>query len=230
MEKNLMRSVSRSFSLISILTLTLTIMVIGCGGDNGGSKPVIPDTAAEFTERGWGRFEAGDLDGALSDFNAALALDAGYGPAYLGQGWSRLSLAASTASMEPAAAGFDSAFVHGQTGADCLSGRAAAHLGVGGNEGYLSAVSDALSALQLSPSFTFAHRNSFNSTDVRLIIAFAHAGRNQFPDALAAADEVSDSGITEVDPETWVVGGETYKSFQAAVLAHLQALSDRHSG
>jgi len=212
------------------LTLTLMATVIGCGGDDGGSKPVVPDTAAEYTDRGWGRFEAGDLDGALSDFNAALALDADYGPAYLGRGWSNLSLAASTASMELAAAGFDSAFAHGQTGADCIGGRAAAYLGVGGNEAYISAASDALSALQLSRTFTFAHRNSYNSTDLRLITAFAHAGRNQFPDALAAADEVSNSGITEGDSETWVVGGETYNSFQAAVVAHLQALSDQHSG
>lgn len=210
--------------------MILSITLIGCGGDDGGSKPEVPDTAAEYTVRGWGLFEAGDFSGALADFDAALGLDAGYGAAYLGQGWSRLSLATSTTSMELAAASFDSALAHGQTVADCLSGRAAAYLGVGGTQAYISAISDAHLALQESPDFTFSHRTSFDSTDLKLIVAFAFAGQDHFPAAISSADEVENSGIVEGDPGTWVVGGVTYESFEGAVLAQLQKLSDKFSG
>jgi tetratricopeptide (TPR) repeat protein len=230
MEINLMSPVSRSVKPISICVLILIIAVIGCGGNGGGSRPDVPSTAAEYSERGWERFEAGNFDGALSDFDDALGLDANWGPAYLGQGWSRLSLATSTSSMQLATASFDSALTHGQALTDCLSGRAAAYLSIGGNPAYISAISDALLALQFSPNFTFAHRNSFNFKDLRLIIAFAFAGQNHFPTALSAADELSDSGIVQGDSGTWVVGGVSYNSFKGAVLAQLQKLSDEHSG
>jgi len=225
-----MHEVSRSTMLVSGCVLMLMTTVVGCGGDGGGSKPDVPATAAAYTERGWGRFEAGDFDGALSDFDDALGLETNYGPAYLGQGWSRLSLATSNTSKQLATASFDSALAHGQSVEDCLSGRAAAYLGVGGNPSYISAISDALLALQSSPDFVFAHRNSFDATDLKLIIAFAYAAQDHLPAALSAADEVADSGIQQGDSGTWVVGGESYDSFKGAVLAHLQKLSDEHAG
>lgn len=208
----------------------MTMVLFGCGGDDGSSKPSVPATAAEYTERGWGRFTAGDLDGALSDFDSALGLDGNYGPAYRGQGWARLSLAASNTSMQLASASFDSAMSHHQTQADCLGGRAAAYLGMGGATAYMLAATNAGAALLASPDFTFEHRNSFDATDLKLIIAFAYGARGFYVDAISAANEISDSGIQEGDSETWVVGGNRYDSFVGAVLAYLQKLSDEHAG
>jgi tetratricopeptide (TPR) repeat protein len=216
---------------LPVVALLAIIAALGCGGDDGGgSKPDLPATAAEYTERGWERFESGNFDGALSDFDAALGLNGNYGPAYLGQGWARLSLATSSASMQLATASFDSAVAHGGPLPECLSGRAAAYLGVGGNEAYISAISDALLALQLAPDFVFAHRASFDATDLKLISAFSYAAQSHFPAALASANQVEDSGILQEDSETWVVDAVTYSSFEGAVLALLQKLSDEHAG
>jgi tetratricopeptide (TPR) repeat protein len=225
-----MHQVSLYTKLIAGCVLIPIMIVVGCGGNGGGSKPDVPTTAAAYTERGWERFESGNFDGALSDFDAALGLDAGHGPAYLGQGWAKLNLATSSTSMETATASFDSAVAHGQAVADCFSGRSAAYLGVGGNPAYISAITDALLTLQLSPNYVFAHRDSFDATDLKLIKAFAFAAQDHFPAAISSADEVSDSGIEEGDSGTWVVGGVSYDSFQGAVLAHLQKLSDEYSG
>lgn len=216
---------------LPLCVLALVIAAHGCGGGGGGgSKPEVPTTAEEFTQRGWSRFETGNYDGALSDFEDALALDSSYGQAYLGQGWAQLNLATTSASMELATAAFDSAVAHDEPLADCLSGRAAAYLGVGGNPAYISSISDVILALQVSPDFTFSHRSSFNSTDLELIKAFAFAAQGHFPAALSAANEISSSGIAQENPETWVVEGKEYSSFEGALLAFLQKLSDEHAG
>jgi tetratricopeptide (TPR) repeat protein len=226
-----MRQSTRSYIWITIAALALVLAPGGCGGGgNGDSKPIVPTTAEEFTARGWERFEAGDIGGALSDFDDALDIDSGHGPAYLGLGWARLGLATSTASMGLAAASFDSAGAHGVAEEEFLSGRAAAHLGMGGNPNYISAIEDAMLALQLAPDFTFAHRGSFNATDLKLVRAFAFAAQGHIPAALSAADEVMDSGIEDGLPGTWVVDGTSYGSFDGAVLAFLYKLSEEYAG
>jgi hypothetical protein len=205
-------------------------LMFGCssGGDSDNG-PDPPDTAAEFTQRGWQRFQAGNLSGALADFTDAIDLDATYGPAYVGQGWARLGLATTAAAMQSAVTNFDSAITNGEDGAIVRSGRAAANLGAGGTS-LAAAISDAQTARTADPSFVFPRRTSFTVDDLYLIEAFAHVAQAQFTEALAAADAVEDSGIEEGNSSSWVVDSVTYSSFNGAVMAYLHQLSTDHAG
>lgn len=221
-------TLTRALALALVLGLLGFVFLPGCGGgDDTPTTPSGPDTPAEYTARGWDRFGAGNFDGALADFNAALGLDADNGPALAGQGWARLALATTTTAMQNAVASFTSAAAAGEDGADELAGKAAAELGAGQ---WANAVTSAEAALVAAPGFVFSHRNSFTSDDLFLIIAFARAAQGDLDNALEAADAVDDSGIETGQPATWVVGGVTYQTFAAAVLAHLHALSESHSG
>lgn len=210
-----------------VLVTLLAFGGCGGGGDDGPTNP--PSTAAGLTASGWTAYEAGDLAGALTDFNDAIDLDAAYGPAHVGQGWARLGLATSVPNMAAAAASFTAALGAGASGAEVRAGRAAAYLGAGGTS-LASAVVDAVAARQQSPSFQFAHRATFDVRDLRLIEAFALAAQGDFTSALTAADAVVASGIVPADMSTWVVAGQPQPSFGAAVLAHLNRLSTLYAG
>jgi hypothetical protein len=208
------------------------LLLAGCGGDEDDSTPLTPttpNTAAGYTNRGWERFGAANFSDALGDFNSAIQLDATYGEAHTGQGWTRLALATSSVSMNTGVVSFNNAIDNGEDGADVLAGRAAANLGVGGAS-LDNAVNDAQAALTADAAFVFSHRTSFNTLDLHLITAFVKAARANFPEALTAADLVLDSGIEQDDAGTWVVDGTTYDSFNGAVLAHLHKVSGQFSG
>src|SRR5690606_10332738 len=92
-----------------------------------------PTDAPGFLQRGWSSFTSGNLAGALSDFDQAIALDPDLADAYVGQGWARLGLATDGAAMLAAISSFDQANARGKTGPDVDAGRAAARLGAGGS-------------------------------------------------------------------------------------------------
>jgi tetratricopeptide (TPR) repeat protein len=221
-------------ALVTILAagILAALLLPGCRGnddDDSPLTPATPNTAAEYTNRGWQRFEAVNFSDALGDFNSAIQLDATFGEAHTGQGWTRLALATSPVSMNTAVVSFDNAIDNGEDGADVLAGRAAANLGVGGAS-LDNAVDDAQAALTADATYVFSHRTSFNALDLHLIDAFANAARANFSEALTAADLVLDSGIEGDNAGTWVVDGTTYVSFNGAVLAHLNKVSGQFSG
>lgn len=219
-----MRNIRLPFFVLAAL---MSVAGCGGGGDDGPTNP--PSTAAGLTASGWTAYEAGDLPGALADFDAAVGIDATYGPAHVGQGWARLGLATSGAAMTAAATSFTAAIAAGSTGAEVRAGRAAAYLGMGGTS-LATAIADAVGAREQSPSFQFTHRTSFDVRDLRLIEAFALVAQGDFTGALAAADAITASGIEPGDMNTWVVDGQPQPSFGAAVLAHLHRLSNQYAG
>ncbi len=215
---------------IGWLFLVLVAGLVGCSsGDDTPAAPFEPTSPQEFTTRGWQSFESRHFDDGLNDFNAALDLLPTYGEALVGKAWCTLKLAANASGLDSAAAGFETARAAGETGSDVLAGLASARLGQGGS--HLTEAGDlAQSVLTSDPSFVFTHQHSFNTRDLRLISAFAEAGAGDFNQALAQADLIEDSGITNTDPATWVVGSTSYNNFNAAVLARLHELSEEHAG
>lgn len=218
---------------IAGIAVLAVMLMAGCSGDDDNPTPVVPpdepDTPAEYTARGWERFEVDNFSGALADFNAAIFLDRAYGEAHKGQGWTRLSQATSRNSMRGAVDSFANAILNEQDGADVLAGRAAANLGAGGAF-FEAAIEDAQEALAADAEFVFIHRPSFDVDDLHLVDAFAKAGQADYSGALATADLVIESGIEEGNPDTWVVDEVTYDSFNGAVLAHLYKISEQFSG
>ncbi len=213
-----------------VLALALTTILAACSGsEDTPAAPSNPTTEGEFTTRGWTRFEGNDFSSALADFNDALLLDSDSGQAHAGLGWTRLQLATSAVALQTAKSSFDQAITAGETGAYVLAGRSAVNLGLGGAS-LTAAMADAEAAAETDASFVFAHRASFNIADLHLIVAFSEAAQGNLTAALTAGNAVTESGISAADSGSWSVGGVVFTSFDSAVLAFLQQLSNTHAG
>ncbi len=203
---------------------------LGVRTDDGRLTVLVVDTAETLTAEGWAAFEAGDLATARQAFVDAIGLDAAYGPAYAGRGWVELSEAITSGAFRAAETSFTAALARGEGGADVYGGRAAARLALGSAD-LAAAAQDAGAALQTAPDFVFPHRDSFDSNDLRLIAAFAEAGRGgRFTEARNQADQVEESGIRVGDSSTWTVDGVPWPTFEAAVVAWLAKLSATYAG
>jgi len=70
--------------LLGRFVLLLLVVVAGCAERRPPAN--VADTPERHAEKGMSLFESGDPDAALAEFDQALALDAQYGPAYMGKG------------------------------------------------------------------------------------------------------------------------------------------------
>ncbi len=216
-------------NLAMLLLLGLAFTATGCGGGGDGpGEPFTPSTAAQFTDRGWQRFESGLYDEAVADFTSAIGLDSGHGEAYAGRAWSVLVEADSQVDFANAVTDFQAAMGAGQDDAYVEAGLACAFLPLDGM--LASAIASAEHAVGAEPSFVFSHRTSFNAVDARLVWAFALAEQGSFASALDVADGIVSSGIDMNAPATWVVLGTEYETYPGAVLAYLHHLSEDHAG
>jgi len=212
--------------------MMLTVVALtGCssGGDDTPVVPTVPDTPAEFTARGWQYFESNNYSDALDDFNSALALLPDYGQALSGRGWCELKLAVDSAGLTASVAAFTAAMMVDEDTSEVFAGRASALLALGGDNLDVAS-SNAYGVAMNDPSFVFSHQQSIDTKDMFLISAFAEAGMGDFNSALYQADLIEVSGIEADYPETWLVAGTSYSSFNASVLARLHQLSEQYSG
>lgn len=212
----------------AVLCAALVTLATGCGSDDNTTQPP-GDTAVSLTQSGWTLFEEGNDAEALEEFDAAIAIDPDHGPAYIGQGWSRLNVSVNSTGLVGALTSFDRALTLQQSGAEVRAGRAATLLAIGGAS-LDGAITDARAARTQAPAFVFSHRTTFTAVDLLLVEAFALAGQAKFAESLAVADVVAPSGIVQGEPATWVVGSTTYDSFEEAALAYLHRLSNEQAG
>ena len=218
---------SRNFRLLIML---LFVALVGCSsGDDTPATPTTPDTAPEYTTRGWQYFESNHFSEALDDFNAALGLVPTYGEALAGKGWCNLKLSVGASGLNAAATDFDAALTAGEEESYVIGGLAAVRLAQGGDQ-LPQAIMLAYVVVSTDPSFVFSHQSTFNTTDMVLISAFANAAAGEFDLALTQADLVEPSNIEADYPSTWVVEGTTHSSYIVAVLARLHQLSEQFSG
>lgn len=213
-----------------ILGILVVLALAGCGSDDPlPTAPAGPETAIEFTTRGWQRFEAENFSGALSDFDRAVVLEPESGEALAGRGWCLIVEASSPAMMLEAANVFSSAIAAGEDTVYVVAGRAVALLGAGSNH-LAEAISEAQRALDSGVEFVFSHRPSFNTSDLRLVEAIALVTIGDFTHALSAANPIQPSGIDRTDPMTWEVEEISHDTFPGVVMAFLDSLSRQYSG
>ena len=92
-------------------------------------------------------------------------------------------------------------------------------------EEYTTAIGYAESILNIDPDWTFEHDNTIDFKDVWYIVAIAYFHEGDFAEVEAAILKIDSSySIDENDSATWIVGTNSYNSFQEAVAAYLQSL------
>ncbi len=198
----------RGFGMLLVAALGMALL-IGCGSDDS-EAPTQPTTAAGLTQQGWAQFEAGNYSGARESFVAAIGLNASYGEAYNGRGWSAMKLR----SYAEALGAFDGALEHGLGTADPLVGRAIVVRALE-PESHQAVIDDASGALALDPDYHFAHDAEVDWQDVRLLMAHAFFGLQAYDQANA---QVGMLGGNVQDPAS--------PNFVRDLLMEIERLSD----
>lgn len=212
---------------VCLAGLVLALLAGSCSDDNSPTAPPLL-TPTALVALGWTHFEQGSAGAARGEFEAALAQAPTMGSAHLGRAWCLLVLAGAREDYQAAADAFASAIAHQETSAAAYAGRAASRLALGDGE-LAGAVADAGLVLAREPSFNFAHDSSFDSADVRRLLAGAEAGRGDYAAALAGLAPDYPLPVSPDDPGTWLVGGVQHASFAGAALAWLQEV-DKAAG
>ena len=196
-----------------IILIIVTLSFFSC--ENGGEPE---GTAGELINSGWVNFEIGEYLKAIEDFNSAISKDASAAEAYSGIGWSRIRLDM----IDAAQTGFLTALDGNYAGKETLAGLAAISLA---KEKYTVAIGYAESILNIDPDWIFEHDNTIDFKDVWYIVAIAYFHEGDFAEVEAAILKIDSSySIDENDSATWIVGTNSYNSFQEAVAAYLQSL------
>ena len=197
-----------------IILIIVTLSFLSCEG-NGGEPEA---TAGELINSGWVNFEAGDYSTAISEFNSAIAKDASAFEAYSGIGWSQIRLD----QIVDAETNFLTALNGNYAGKELLAGLAAISLA---NEEYAAAIGYAESILNIDPDWVFEHDNTVDFKDVWLLVATAYFHEGDFAEVEAAILKIDSTySINGNNSATWIVGTNSYNSYQEAVAAYLQSL------
>ena len=197
-----------------IILIIITLSILSCE-DNGGEPEA---TAGDLINSGWVKFEAGEFSSAVSDFNSALSKDASAFEAYSGIGWSQIRLD----QIDDAETNYMTALNGNYAGKELLAGLAAISLV---NEEYTTAIGYAESFLNIDPDWVFEHDNTIDFKDVWFVVAIAYFHEGDFAEVELAILKIDGTySINEDDSTTWIVGTNSYNSYQEAVAAYLQSL------
>ena len=207
---------------IGILLFPLIVILASCSSD---PPPAPQPTARDDAEAGWAKFAADDYAGAQTEFDRAIAKDAAYADGYLGAGWVALYL------NDAPAAGTHFASGKTKTSDTALQCDFHAGLTLAWSEiaDYDRTIAATDSCLDYAPQYSFSRRSTINYVD--LLAAQANAYFLLGGDAnLAQAAHIVHQIIPAVDLDpgnstTWVVDGESYTTFSAALVRALERAS-----
>jgi len=205
----------RSSVLTVATALAVALLLSSCGEDEGPGM-----TAAQHNEAGWASYNSRDYSGAHSHFSEALGLDPGLTEARLGLAW----CSAQQGQHASALADFNEII---DTGPDTLvtdafAGRAVTALAM---ESDSVAIASAESTLARSAKYSFGRHPDFDWRDLRLVMAQGYFGLAQYADAQAQVDILDpDNGLDPAVPASWVVGGNSYPTYEAALAMEIEWL------
>ncbi len=176
--------------LLAAMLFCMLALLSGCDDEDNG----VVVTAEQLTNEGWNKFEAGDYGGAASSFEAAVALDTSYHPAYLGLGWAHLKQR--NAGLAEEALKTYSLKVSGSD--DAIAGLA---LACHAQDKLKDAIDYATQLLSSDPTWSFSHDVSSNYLDVALVLAHSYYETGDFQSSLDVVNQYFDPGFS-VDPNT----------------------------
>jgi tetratricopeptide (TPR) repeat protein len=200
-------------TLLLLLFLAAPGLLAGCGKEKKGptqveGPPQPPAAAVALTDSGWGKFEAGDYAGAVTDFTSALAVDGAsdYIDALSGRGWSRLRMNDYPTALTDFASAVDSADKWQITIAT-VNARAGQGITASRVGDYAVAVEAASYAVDMGGEFyAFSHDPSIGIDTLRLLLAESLVRLQRYDDAYDVMVEIDVTVLERIDPrsETFV--------------------------
>lgn len=167
-----------------VIAILPAALLLGCGDDNPG-PPV--DPVVEKLDAGWALFSAGEYEGAIAEFDDAVAMRAGLGDGHNGRGWSYLRLGL----LETALREFDTAVAKGFVGAGAQAGRC---LILNRLDEYRQCVFAGEAVVAQDSRFELKADRTLDIRDVRLAMAQSHFALGEYEEALEQI-EVVDSAV-----------------------------------
>jgi tetratricopeptide (TPR) repeat protein len=204
---------SKLWSFVLPVGLAVILVLASCGEDGSRSS-----TAAQHNEEGWGSYILGDYAEAGSHFTEALRLDPGLFEARLGLAWTQAQQGEYVSAVD----NFTELLDSGALMEDSFAGRAAVALEVPDER---LAVASAESTLARAPNYFFGRRPAYNFYDLRLIMAQAYFALSEYSNAQGQVDVLDpENGLDPGNPETWMVDGVSYPTYQAALAIEIEHL------
>lgn len=170
-----------------VLVLLMLITVAGCKkNDNDANSTEL--TTTELLERGWDNFEQSDFETALEDFQTVTIRDASLVDAWNGAGWSSGQI---TGGLSDALVYFNKALELNEIKYDALGGLAFAIYQDSQFDQVKmqTAIDKANLLLSAKPLWRFLHKQTLDFMDVKLMLAAAHYGLNEYDQSFTIVKE-----------------------------------------
>ncbi len=204
------------FALISCL-----VCLSSCGDDEGAGPGM---TASDYNEAGWSSYADEDYTNARANFEKALELEAGFSEARLGLAWCE----AQGGEYLAALGHFNEVVEAGEYVTDAFAGRSATALAASQDS---LAIASAESTLARDSVYEFRRKKEYDWRDIRLITAQAYFGLAQYGGAQEQVDILDpDNGLNPADSGSWVVNGQTYLTYEAALAMEIEWLRSMEGG
>ncbi len=165
---------NRRLCIFSVLILSLLALIVG------GCRTLVEPETPDYVEYGWELMADTSYYAAIVQFEAGTELDPSYADGWNGLGWAYARLGAADTSelrFRTAANKSDTTIV----GTEILAGRSFARLALGQFSG---AVSDADSALSLTPAWIFRRDATVTYQHLYLTVATGYYGQGEFDSCL----------------------------------------------
>jgi len=165
---------NRRLCIFSVLILSLLALIAG------GCRTLVEPETPDYVEYGWELMADTSYRAAILQFESGTELDASYADGWNGLGWAYAQLGAADTSelrFRTAANKSDTTIV----GTEILAGRSFARLALGQFSG---AVSDADSALSLTPAWIFRRDATVTYQHLYLTVATGYYGQGEFDSCL----------------------------------------------
>jgi tetratricopeptide (TPR) repeat protein len=167
---------SRKTAFVFLVVISVILFTLGCA--KKGTKSTPP---GESTAKGWAKFESGDYNEAINNFNSAIAGDPNYSEAYLGLGWSYAVLSNDSLSVKNLEKYLSFPNPDSIT-SDAKAGLAFAYQA---QKECSLAIDKAKEVLSFNPSWKFTHDTTYSASDLHLLLAECYYALSDFESSLA---------------------------------------------
>ncbi len=166
-------------AFVFFVLILVNLLIFGCGGNGPGPEP--GPTPGELTSAGWAKFESGNYNDAINNFNSAIGVDVNYSEAYCGLGWCYAMLSDDSLSAK----NFETCLSFTNPDSIALWAKAGLAFAYEAETLHNQAIDKAKEVLSADSSWKFSHDATCSASDLRLLLAECYYAIGEFDSSLA---------------------------------------------